>query len=188
MQKPVIIRQPVPAGLPAMPADRMPRLRLDCVRPVNLIVVHCTASRCDHRLTPDELEREHLQRGFNGCGYHFYITGEGIIHPMRPLDRIGAHARGFNARSIGIAYEGGLLPDGTPADTRTPEQRESLRFLIRQLLGLYPTSTVCGHRDLSPDLNSNGVIEPQEWVKQCPCFDAAQEYAPLCAEAFHRTR
>lgn len=107
MQQPVIASQPVPA-------DRMPRLRLDCVRPVNLIVVHCTASRCDHRLTPDELEREHLQRGFNGCGYHFYITGEGIIHPMRPLDRIGAHARGFNARSVGIAYEGGLLPDGTP--------------------------------------------------------------------------
>ena len=108
MQQPVIASQPVPA-------DRMPRLRLDCVRPVNLIVVHCTASRCDHRLTPDELEREHLQRGFNGCGYHFYITGEGIIHPMRPLDRIGAHARGFNARSVGIAYEGGLLPPPIPA-------------------------------------------------------------------------
>jgi hypothetical protein len=30
---------------------------------------------------------------------------------------------------------------------------------------------VCGHRDLSPDLNGNGEIEPEEWIKQCPCFD-----------------
>lgn len=179
-----IIRQPVPAAVSVMSADSLPQLRLDCIRSINLIVVHCTASRCDRRLTPDELESEHRRRFSGGCGYHFYITREGIIFPMRRLDRVGAHVRGFNAHSIGIAYEGGLLPDGIAADTRTAEQRESLRFLIRQLLVVYPKSTVCGHRDLSPDLNGNGIIEPQEWIKQCPCFDAAMEYAPLCAEAF----
>jgi hypothetical protein len=35
---------------------------------------------------------------------------------------------------------------------------------------------VCGHRDLSPDLNGNGEIEPEEWIKQCPCFDVAKEF------------
>lgn len=186
MPQSVIISQPVTAATSAISADCMPTLRLDCNRSINLIVVHCTASRCDRRLTPDDLDRLHRQRGFKGCGYHFYITHEGVIIPMRPLDCIGAHVRGFNARSIGIAYEGGLQPDGSAADTRTPEQREALRFLIRQLLVLYPKSTVCGHRDLSPDLNRNGVVEPQEWIKQCPCFDATKEYAPLCVEAFHR--
>lgn len=181
-----IIRQPIPAAVGVMPADSMPQLRLDCIRCIDLIVVHCTASRCNHRLAPDELEAEHRRRFSGGCGYHFYITREGIIFPMRRLDRVGAHVRGFNAHSIGIAYEGGLTPDGIAADTRTAEQRESLRFLIRQLLVVYPKSTVCGHRDLSPDLNGNGIIEPREWIKQCPCFDAALEYAPLCAEAFRR--
>lgn len=185
-QPPVIISQPVPTSVSVLPADHMPTLRLDCIRSINLIVVHCTASRCDRRLTPEDLDREHRQRGFQGCGYHFYITREGVIFPMRPLDHAGAHVRGFNARSIGIAYEGGLQPDGSAADTRTDDQRASLRFLIRQLLILYPRSTVCGHRDLSPDLDGNGVIEPREWIKQCPCFDAAREYAPLCAEAFRR--
>ena len=93
------------------------------------------------------------------------------------LDRPGVFAHGGGDR---------IQPDGAAADTRTTQKRESLRFLIRQLLVLYPKSTVCGHRDLSPDLNGNGVIEPQEWLKQCPCFDASTEYAPLCAEAFHR--
>ena len=181
-----IIRQPIPAAVGVMPADSLPTLRLDCIRCIDLIVVHCTASRCNHRLVPDELEAEHRRRFSGGCGYHFYITREGIIFPMRRLDRVGAHVRGFNAHSIGIAYEGGLTPDGIAADTRTAEQRESLRFLIRQLLVVYPKSTACGHRDLSPDLNGNGIIEPREWIKQCPCFDAALEYAPLCAEAFRR--
>lgn len=184
--KTAIIHQPVPTAVSVMPADSMPTLRLDCIRSINLIVVHCTASRCDRRLTPADLEAEHRRRNFKGCGYHFFISREGIIFPMRPLDCAGAHVRGFNARSIGIAYEGGLLPDGTAADTRTADQRQSLRFIIRQLLFLYPKSTVCGHRDLSPDLNGNGIIESREWIKQCPCFNAVQEYAPLCAEAFRR--
>ena len=186
MTQPAIVSQPIAAATAAMSTANLPTLRLDCNRNVNLIVVHCTASRCDRQLTPESLDRLHRQRGFTACGYHFYITREGTVFPMRPLDTVGAHVRGFNAHSIGIAYEGGLQPDGAAADTRTPQQREALRFLIRQLLVLYPKSTVCGHRDLSPDPNGNGVIEPQEWLKQCPCFDASTEYAPLCAEAFHR--
>ena len=43
------------------------------------------------------------------------------------------------------------------------------------LLVDYPGCKVCGHRDLSPDLNGNGEIEPEEWVKQCPCFDVSKE-------------
>ena len=60
-------------------------------------------------------------------------------------------------------------------DTRTLWQKHSLRVLVRTLLVDYPGCKVCGHRDLSPDLNGNGEIEPEEWVKQCPCFDVSKE-------------
>lgn len=93
MQYPVIIHQPAPASCQVMPADSLPALRIDCIRSINLIVLHCTASRCNRPLTPAQLEAEHRRRGFAGCGYHFYITTDGRIHPMRPLDRIGAHAQ-----------------------------------------------------------------------------------------------
>jgi N-acetylmuramoyl-L-alanine amidase len=33
---------------------------------------------------------------------------------------------------------------------------------------------VCGHRDLSPDLNGDGEIEPEEWIKACPCFEVKE--------------
>lgn len=34
----------------------------------------------------------------------------------------------------------------------------------------YPEAKVVGHRDLSPDVNGNGEVEPMEWTKECPCF------------------
>ncbi len=148
-------------------------------RTITLIVIHCTASRCTSNLTPETLELLHRQRGFNGCGYHYYIQKNGTIHPMRPLNLAGAHAYGHNAHSIGIAYEGGLLSDGTAADTRTPEQRSALRALLTAIHTVYPSALILGHRDLSPDLNHNGTIEPEEYIKQCPCFDAIPEYSDL---------
>lgn len=148
-------------------------------RTINLIVIHCTASRCNTDLTPAALEREHRARGFASCGYHFYIRKNGIIHPMRPVNLMGAHAYGYNSHSIGIAYEGGLNAQGIPADTRTPEQSSALRALLHTLLTTYPGTRILGHRDLSPDLNHNGTIERNEYIKQCPCYDATAEYSDL---------
>lgn len=121
------------------------------------------------------LEAAHRRRGFDGTGYHFYIRRDGQILTTRPVERAGAHARGYNAHSIGIAYEGGLDHYGNPKDTRTEWQRHSLRVLVRALLMDYPEAKVAGHRDLSPDLNNNGEVEPMEWTKQCPCFEVKKE-------------
>lgn len=145
------------------------------MRKIDLIVLHCSATRADRTLTPDDLDTLHRRRGFNGTGYHYYVRKDGTVHLTRPLERIGAHARGFNACSIGICYEGGLDCKGCPADTRTAEQRDVLGLLVRQLQEQFPHCRVCGHRDLSPDVNRNGEIEPEEWIKACPCFDAEKE-------------
>ena len=140
------------------------------MREINLIVVHCSATRADRDFTENDLEVCHRHRGFNGAGYHFYIRKNGDIKNTRPLEKPGAHALGYNAHSIGICYEGGLDVRYRPADTRTEWQKHSLRVLIRTLLMDYPGCRVCGHRDLSPDRNGDGRISPEEWVKECPCF------------------
>ena len=99
------------------------------MRSINMIVVHCSATRADCALTTEDLETIHRRRGFRGIGYHYYIHRDGTVVNTRALELVGAHAKGHNAHSIGICYEGGLDVQGCPADTRTPEQdRKSTRL------------------------------------------------------------
>ena len=143
---------------------------------ISLIVVHCSATSILRDYTPEMLERDHRERGFNSAGYHFYIRRSGQRVALRPLSLVGAHVTGFNKDSIGICYEGGINATGKPADTRTQQQKDALAALLRELVVLYPESEILGHRDLSPDKNGDGIVSPDEWIKQCPCFDAKKEY------------
>ena len=146
------------------------------MRKIDTIVIHCSATREDATLTPRQLDQMHRQRGFDGCGYHYYVRRDGTICTMRPMERMGAHAKGHNATSVGVCYEGGLNANGQAADTRTEWQKYSLRTLVKVLKQKYPgIKRVCGHRDLSPDLDGDGIISPNEWIKQCPCFDVATD-------------
>ena len=104
------------------------------MRKIDMIVVHCSGSRCNHRYTLEQLRHDHVVvNGWRDIGYHFYITLEGVVYPCRPVERMGAHALGYNAHSIGICYEGGLSPSGCISDTRTPAQKEAMKLLILRL-------------------------------------------------------
>lgn len=137
-------------------------------REVNLLVVHCTATRCNKDFPVSTLRASHKARGFADIGYHFYITRDGETHPCRPVHQIGAHATGWNDKSIGICYEGGLDENGRIADTRTYAQKCALLDLLRQLKTDYPKAKILGHYQLSENVR-----------KACPCFDAATEYSQL---------
>lgn len=132
------------------------------MRDINLIVVHCSATRCNHPYTQQQLYHDHVEvNHWRYIGYHYYITRDGTVHACRPVERMGAHARGYNGHSIGICYEGGLNEQGCIADTRTPAQKAAMRQLILQLHERFPAiRKVLGHRDLP------GV------QKSCPCFNA----------------
>lgn len=137
------------------------------MRRINLIILHCSATKITQDFPVESLEACHKARGFKTIGYHYYITKDGQMHQCRPEDMIGAHARRYNAHSIGICYEGGLDANGNPADTRTPAQKHAMITLLRSLKVDYPDAEILGHCDLP-------------WVKKkCPCFDARSEYKNL---------
>jgi N-acetylmuramoyl-L-alanine amidase len=154
------------------------------MRKIDLIVIHCSASREDKDYTFEQLLKDHKARGFRTCGYHFFIRKDGIRHIGRPIEEIGAHVGdvGKNSNSIGICYEGGLDKKLKAKDTRTEEQKAEILATILEILtklkAIQPDVKIkiVGHRDLSPDLDGDGVVEPKEWVKMCPCFDATTEY------------
>jgi len=133
------------------------------MRTINMIVIHCSATRPDQDFTMEKLEASHRAQGWKGCGYHYYIRRDGTVYNCRPLSQVGAHAKGFNAHSVGICYEGGLDIRGQPADTRTPEQKEAMHRLVAKLKWGFPLCSVLGHRDLF------GVR------KACPSFNVQDE-------------
>jgi len=144
------------------------------MRTIERVVIHCTATEAGKDYTVADVRKWHKARGFRDIGYHFLIHLDGTIERGRPWDQPGAHAKGYNNTSIGIAYVGGLV-DGKPYDTRTEEQKHALRACKRMMRAMFPTIDVCGHRDLSVDLNGDGVISKNEWLKACPSFDVKTE-------------
>lgn len=147
------------------------------MRQINKIIIHCSASREGQHLTVSDIDKMHCARGWNGIGYHYVVSTDGSVHTGRSEEKVGAHVSGHNADSIGICYVGGLDRAGNPKDTRTEAQKASIRGLVNELCRKYPAIVeVKGHRDYSPDLNGNGIIEPFEWLKACPCFDVQSEF------------
>lgn len=145
-------------------------------RDITDIIIHCTATPEGKDFTLSTIRKWHWQRGFADIGYHYIIHRNGHVEEGRSVDIVGAHCKGHNAQSIGIAYIGGIGADGKPKDTRTLAQRASLIKLLQTLRKMYPTARIAGHRDYSPDKNHNGELEPWEWTKDCPSFDAEAEY------------
>ncbi len=155
-------------------------------RVITDIVIHCTASREGQELTVEQIRADHKKNGWSDIGYHYVILLDGTIANGRDVDLIGAHVSGHNAHSIGVAYVGGLEDKPGVAynrlkakDTRTERQKAALLSLLIDLKKMYPGAKISGHRDFSPDKNNNGIIEPQEWIKSCPSFDAKTEYMRL---------
>ena len=161
---------------------------------IDEIIIHCSATKEGINYSVDKIDAAHKARKFSTytdekgktryIGYHYIILLDGTIIKCRPESKIGCHASGHNTRSIGICYIGGLDARDTNGkmikDTRTPQQKASLLKLIKDIKKRYGTiARVIGHRDTSPDLNGNGIIEPYEFIKGCPCFDAIKEYSNI---------
>lgn len=135
------------------------------MRTISLLIIHCSAVKPNQTSSAAQIDQWHRARGWKCIGYHYVIRRDGTIEKGRPESMVGAHVKNHNSHSIGICYEGGLDARGKPSDTRTPEQKASLRALLIELHKSYPHALIVGH-----DTFAN---------KACPCFNAAKEYADL---------
>jgi N-acetyl-anhydromuramyl-L-alanine amidase AmpD len=141
------------------------------MRKVKFIVVHCTASQAQQR-TSDILSYWKNKLGWSSVGYHKLISGNGEIETLSDDEKPTNGVKGYNAVSVHVCYKGGW----NGQDTRTIEQKTALLKVLKEYRKKYPDAQIVGHRDLSPDLNGDGKITPNEFVKKCPCFDAMEEY------------
>lgn len=121
----------------------------------DLIVVHGTTID-----TPEELHRLAMNSGIRSTrgrtGFHFMITPDGYIAKGRAIDEVGAHARGYNDRSVGIILLG-RTPMGYGED-----QLAQLNTCILLIMQHYQHQrlTIVGHDDFSST--------------KCPGFDVSE--------------
>lgn len=139
------------------------------------ITVHCSATPPSRNYTLEDLRRDHINRGFRDIGYHRYITRDGVVHRGRPIPEVGAHVKGHNVDNIGVCMEGGVDERGKATFNYTDAQLDALRLEIIDLTSVYGVpNPPLGHRDWSPDLNGDGTIQANEFIKECPCFDVGE--------------
>lgn len=129
------------------------------------VVVHCSDSAWGNAA---EIDRWHRARGFRCIGYHYVITNDrptytgrdesadGRVEPGRHEVEEGAHAPGYNTRSIGIC----LIGRGAYTDA----QMDALHALVEARCRAYgiPADRVIGHCE-----TASGAAQG----KTCPLLD-----------------
>lgn len=107
----------------------------------NYIVLHHMAGYG----SADDIHRIHLNQGWSGIGYHFFVQKDGNIYTGRPIDMVGAHTSDYNSQAVGICFEGNYETDVIMPDA----QKKSGQELITYLKGIFPKAQIKKHRDFN---------------------------------------
>ena len=113
------------------------------------IIIHCSATPNGRPNTAKDIHKWHLANGWDGIGYNYVVTVDGVLEVGRPEYWIGCHAKGHNSISIGICMIG--------TDEYSLEQWHTLSELLRKKIIENPGVKIIGHNEISD--------------KKCPGFD-----------------
>ena len=124
------------------------------------IVIHCSDTPPEMDIGVAEIRQWHTDppRSWSDLGYHYVIRRDGSVESGRPLDRDGAHAKGFN-HYIGVCVVGGMAGDGRQPCNFTAGQWRALAILVERLTRDHDIGDdrIVGHNEVSD--------------KACPGFD-----------------
>lgn len=92
--------------------------------------------------TPEATHRMHLDKGWAGIAYHYYVRKDGSVCRGRPEEMMGGHCTGMNSCSIGICFEGNF-----ETETMGEQQLAAGRELVSDIADRYPGIIIGAHRD-----------------------------------------
>lgn len=132
-------------------------------RKIVCLIIHCSDSDQKAHDNPGVINEWHIQRGFKGIGYHFFVDKSGRVHPGRDESTIGAHTKGHNAQSIGICLSG--------RHEFTQEQFTALGKLCLELTRKYglDKKDILGHCELDqtgktcPNFDVHALVSSWDW-------------------------
>lgn len=113
--------------------------KLKTLKDVKYIVVHHIEAS---KASVGDIHQWHLNRGWFGIGYNFYIRKDGTIFECRGFNE-GAQCKGYNDVSIGVALEGDFMKEEP-----TKQELKSLIELCKFLSQKYPNVEIKEHKEL----------------------------------------
>lgn len=135
-------------------------------KPDSIVEHHAEASCC----TIQDIHQWHLDNGWAGCGYHFFVRKDGSIYRGRPEDAVGSHCPGMNEHSIGICAEGNYMTETMPT-----AQKQSLIELGIYIKNKYSIKNVYGHKECY-STSCPGNNYPLQDVKDSILLGQTQKY------------
>lgn len=102
----------------------------------HLILHHAAATG----VSAETIHRWHLNNGWAGIAYHYYVRKDGSVYRGRPEAWSGGHTTNWNYCSIGICFEGNFENEAMPE-----AQRRAGTALVADIRRRYPSITVGKH-------------------------------------------
>jgi N-acetyl-anhydromuramyl-L-alanine amidase AmpD len=147
----------------------------------NIVLHHAEASVCSIY----DIHTWHLEKGWSGCGYHYFVRKDGSIYRGRPESAQGSHCPGQNITSIGICAEGNYMSEEMPLI-----QKLRIMELIKDIKSRYNIEKIVGHgevyatscpgtkyplseikkgeismKDYKQILTESGLSNPEKWIQ-----------------------
>ncbi|MGL5821711.1 MAG: peptidoglycan recognition protein family protein [Sarcina sp.] len=117
-------------------------------------------------MTIDEVHEKHLENGWAGIGYHYFVRKDGSIYEGRKENVIGAHVKEHNIDTLGICLEGDF-----EQSVPTKIQYEKTLKLLQYLNLKYNIDKIEGHREHNQTLCPGDNLKISEIIKDLLILD-----------------
>ena len=147
--------------------DKTAMIPSDYVGKLEYLVIHCTATPMDMKVTKKHIYQWHIvERGWSRMGYSDLIWSNGYIENITPYnedqyvtnDEMTWGVSGHNKNTRHICIVGGLDKNKKDADTLTAAQAFSIANIILRTVRYHPNIKIVGHNYFTN-------------AKSCPNFD-----------------
>ena len=99
------------------------------MRAIDKIILHCSDSDNAKHDDVSIINQWHKEKGWNSCGYHYFIKKNGELQTGRFEDKIGAHCKRHNSTSIGVCLSG--------KTAFTEQQYDTAVLLVKNIMERY---------------------------------------------------
>ncbi|XP_039366792.1 peptidoglycan-recognition protein SC2-like [Mauremys reevesii] len=131
-----------------------PKSRTSLKTPVPYVIIHHTAgNRCYSQASciqqVKSIQNYHMgSRGWSDIGYNFLIGEDGRVYEGRGWRTVGAHAKNWNHKSLGLSFLG-TFTNGVPSAAARFAAQDLIRCAVSRGF-LSPRYILKGHRNVSP--------------------------------------